>query len=65
MYYLHPRKALTSRQTDVRYVETLMRQLLGGEPPVFGKGDEPLLALAGFFPGDWPAVNFLTLLVYM
>lgn len=64
MYYLHPYKALTSSTTCVLYVKELMRRLLGGGPTVFGRGDEQILALSGFYPEDWPAVNFLALLIY-
>ncbi|MFN3804523.1 MAG: hypothetical protein ACK4SY_05665 [Pyrobaculum sp.] len=64
MYYLHPAKALLSSATDVRYVKSLVAELLGGGPVVFGRGDEPILALSGFFPEDAPAANLLALLVY-
>jgi len=64
VYYLHPEKALTSTTTDVRYVKALMAKLLGGGPVVFGRGDEEVLALAGFSEDDWPATNFLSLLIY-
>ncbi|MEZ0319715.1 MAG: hypothetical protein ABWK05_06980 [Pyrobaculum sp.] len=64
MYFLHPLKALKSDKTDVLYVRALFSKMLGGGPVVFGRGDEPILALSGFFPEDWPAVNFLSLLVY-
>lgn len=64
MYFLHPLKALMSDRTDVLYVRSLFSKLLGGGPVVFGRGDEPVLALSGFFPEDWPAVNLLSLLVY-
>jgi len=62
--YLHPYKALTSDRTCVRYVKSLLLQQLGGGPSVFGTGDEKILALSGFYPEDWPAVNFLTLMLY-
>jgi len=62
--YLHPYKALTSGRTCVRYVKSLLLQQLGGGPSVFGTGDEKILALSGFYPEDWPAVNFLTLMLY-
>ncbi len=64
MLYLHPYKALTSDRTCVRYVKSLLLQQLGGGPSVFGTGDEKILALSGFYPEDWPAVNFLTLMLY-
>jgi len=64
VYYLHPKKALASTTTDVRYVKALMAKLLGGGPVVFGRGDEEVLALAGFSEDDWPATNFLSLLIY-
>lgn len=64
MLYLHPYKALTSGRTCVRYVKSLLLQQLGGGPSVFGTGDEKILALSGFYPEDWPAVNFLTLMLY-
>jgi len=62
--YLHPYKALTSSATCVRYVKSLLLRQLGGGPSVFGSGDEKILALSGFYPEDWPAVNFLTLMLY-
>jgi len=62
--YLHPYKALTSDRTCVRYVKSLLLQQLGGGPSVFSTGDEKILALSGFYPEDWPAVNFLTLMLY-
>jgi len=64
MYYLHPYKALTSNGTCVRYVKSLLLQHLGGGPIVFGAGDEKILALSGFHPEDWPAVNLLSLMLY-
>jgi len=64
VYYLHPEKALTSTTTDVRYIKALMAKLLGGGPVVFGRGDEEVLALSGFYDDDWPATNFLSLLIY-
>ncbi len=64
MLYLHPYKALTSDRTCVRYVKSLLLQQLGGGPSVFGTGDEKILALSGFYQEDWPAVNFLTLMLY-
>ncbi|MFN7105921.1 MAG: hypothetical protein ACK4M3_04995 [Pyrobaculum sp.] len=64
MYYLHPAKALLSNVIDIRYLKSLVADLLGGGPLVFGKGDEPVLTLSGFFPEDAPAANLLALLVY-
>lgn len=64
MYYLHPNQALASNSTCVKYVKSLLAQYLGGGPLVFGKGDEPVLALSGFRQEDAPAVNLLTLLLY-
>lgn len=65
MYFLRPDKALMSNTTCVKYVRYLLSQYLGGGPLIFGKGDEPILALSGFYPEDSPAVNFLTLMLYM
>lgn len=65
MYYLHPYKALTSNKSNVQYVNELMYKLLGGGPVVYGSEDAQILALSGFYPEDWPAVNFLSLLVYL
>jgi len=64
MYYLHPSKALRSDSTCVRYIKSLLTQHLGGGPLIFGTGKEKMLALSGFYPEDWPAVNFLTLMLY-
>ncbi|MEM4081294.1 MAG: hypothetical protein QXK71_03615 [Pyrobaculum sp.] len=65
MYYLHPYKALTSNKSNIQYVNELMYKLLGGGPVVYGSEDAQILALSGFYPEDWPAVNFLSLLVYL
>lgn len=64
MYFLHPYKALTSNTTCVSYVRALLSSLLGGGPLIFGSGSEAVLSLSGFRPDDWPAVNFLALLIY-
>lgn len=64
MYHLHPRKALLSTKTCVRYVRVLFSSLVGGGPLVYGRGDEPILALSGFYPEDAPAVNLLAFVVY-
>jgi hypothetical protein len=64
MYYLHPNKALRSNSTCVRYVKSLLAQHLGGGPLIFGAGEEKMLALSGFYPEDWSAVNFLTWILY-
>ncbi len=65
MYYLHPYKALSSSSTCAKYVRNLLSTLLGGGPVVYGQGGEAVLALSGFHSEDWPAVNFLSLLVYL
>jgi hypothetical protein len=64
MYYLHPNKALRSNSTCVRYIKNLLAQHLGGGPLIFGTGEEKMLALSGFYPEDWSAVNFLTWILY-
>jgi hypothetical protein len=64
MYYLHPNKALTSDSISVRYIKNLLAQHLSGGPLVFGTGQEKILALSGFYPEDWSAVNFLAWILY-